>query len=204
MDFMTIATQIKNRIENAKEGTVFVASDFADITKNSTVGVYLNRLEAQGKIRRIFRGVYEKPIYNKFLQEYISVSPNKVAKALARSFGWTITPCGDTALNVLGLSTQVPASWVYVSDGLYKEYTYDNITIKFKKTTNKEVSNLSQKTALVVQALKALGKEDIDETIIKKLKTDLSKMEKQTMLEEAKPVTAWIYEFIKIICRSDD
>lgn len=201
---MSAIAQIKDRIETAKDGTVFVAVDFADIAQNSIVGVYLNRLESQGKIRRILRGVYEKPIYNNFLGEYISVNPNKVAKALARNLGWTIIPCGDTALNLLGLSTQVPAAWVYVSDGLYKEYSYDNVTIKFKKTTNKEISKLSYKTALVVQALKALGKESVDDTIIIKLKSDLSHRDKQTMLEEAKPVTSWIYEFIKTICRSDD
>ncbi len=80
--------------------------------------------------------------------------------------------------NLLGLSTQVPAAWVYVSDGTYKEYTYDNTTIQFKKTTNKEVSKLSYKTALTVQALKALGKEQIDDTVISRLQTMLTAEEK--------------------------
>ena len=110
----------------------------------------LTRLEADGLIRRVIRGVYDKPEYNDFLGEYVAPSPDKVANALARNFGWSIVPCGDTALNLLGLSTQVPAAWVYVSDGTYKEYAYDNTTIQFKRTTNKEVSKLSYKTALTV------------------------------------------------------
>ena len=81
-------------------------------------------------------------------------------------------------------------------------YTYDNTTIQFKKTTNKEVSKLSYKTALTVQALKALGKDKIDDIIITRLSKLLTAEEKKTMLEEAKAATSWIYEYIKLICRN--
>ena len=189
---------------NSPDGSVFSTVDFADVIENSRVGVILSRLEEDGVIRRVMRGIYDKPVYNDFLKEYIAPSPSLVAEALARNFGWTIVPCGDTTLNILGLSTQVPAAWSYVSDGTYKEYTYDNTTIKFKRTTNKEISKLSYKTALVVQALKALGKDNIDDTIINKLKNDLTDEEKATALFEAKAATSWIYEFIKQICKGDE
>ena len=194
-------TAMKNRIEQFPLGMVFTSSDFADIAPNSHIGVMLSRIEKEGMAKRVLRGVYYKPEYNAFLGEYVAPSPNLVAEALARSYGWTITPCGDTALNVLGLSTQIPAAWSYVSDGMYKEYKYDNTTIKFKHTTNKEVSKLSRKTALVVQALKALGKDAIDETTIDKLKETLSGEEKKVALKEAMNVTSWIYEYIKQICK---
>lgn len=196
--------EIKQKILCTENGTVFVAVDFVDITDKTTVSVCLTRLENENIIQRILRGVYYKAEYNDFLQEYIVPNPDKVAHALARNFGWTIVPCGDTALNILGLSTQVPAAWVYVSDGTYKEYTYDNTTIKFKRTTNKEISKLSYKTALVVQALKALGKDNIDDTIINKLKNYLTDEEKATALIEAKAATSWIYEYIKQICKGDE
>src|SRR5574344_1557184 len=146
---------IRNIVAEAEIGTVFVASDFVDISDKTTINTSLTRLKEEQLIRRVMRGVYYKAEYNEFLQEYISPLPDKVAHALARNFGWTIVPCGDTALNLLGLSTQIPAAWVYVSDGTYKEYSFENTTLKFKKTTNKEISKLSTKTALVVQALKA-------------------------------------------------
>ena len=166
--------EIKRRILTYESGTVFVAADFADITDKKTASVGLSRLESEGVIRRILRGVYDKPAYNRFLGEFVAPIPDKVAHAIARNFGWTIVPCGDTALNLLGLSTQVPAVWVYVSDGTYKEYSYDNTTIQFKRTTNKEVSKLSYKTALVIQALKALGKDNIDEMVISRLQKILT------------------------------
>ena len=202
MDKITNLKLIRDRINRSDIGTVYVAVDFVDISDKTSVNAYLARLVDEGLIRRVLRGVYDKPEYNDFLGEYVAPAPNKVANALARNFGWTIVPCGDTALNLLGLSTQVPAEWVYVSDGTYKKYTYDNTTIEFKRTTNKEVSKLSYKTALTVQALKALGKEKIDDTVINRLTKLLTADEKKTMLEEAKAATSWIYEYIKLICRS--
>ena len=202
MDKTTNLKLIRDRINRSDIGTVYVAVDFVDISDKTSVNAYLARLVDEGLIRRVLRGVYDKPEYNDFLEEYVAPSPDKVANALARNFGWTIVPCGDTALNLLGLSTQVPAAWVYVSDGTYKEYAYDNTTIQFKRTTNKEVSKLSYKTALTVQALKALGKDKIDDIIINRLSKLLTAEEKKTMLEEAKAATSWIYEYIKLICRS--
>lgn len=193
--------EIKNRILAEKIGAAFVAADFADLTDKAIANVVLTRLESEGIIRRVLRGVYDKPEYNEFLKEYVAPIPDNVAHAIARNYGWTIVPCGDTALNLLGLSTQVPATWVYVSDGTYKEYTYDNTTIRFKRATNKEVSKLSYKTALTIQALKALGKDKIDDTVLARLRKLLTDEERQAMLMEAKTATSWIYEYIRQICR---
>lgn len=192
---------IRKRIQESRAGSVFVASDFADITENVKVGVSLSRLEEEGQIKRIMRGVYYKPEYSKLLGENVAPSPNAVAYAIARNFGWSIVPCGDTALNLLGLSTQVPAAWSYVSDGPYKDYSYDNTIIKFKHTTNKEISKLTLKTALVIQALKTLGKDNIRNETIERIKESTTLNERKIMLREAQYATAWIYEVIKLICR---
>lgn len=202
MERPAILSQIKNDIQKAEVGTVFVPIDFVLLTDKKTASVCLTRLETEKIVSKIMRGVYYKPEYNDFLGEYVAPEPDAVAHALARNYGWTIVPCGDTALNLLGLSTQIPAAWVYVSDGTYKEYTYGHTTIKFKRTTNKEISKLSYKTALVVQALKALGKDNVDDTVLTKLKNNLADSEKQALLTEAKAATSWIYEYIKLICRS--
>ena len=196
--------QIRANIEKAENGSVFVSTDFTDITDKKTVNMGLIRLADEGLIKKILFGVYYKPEFSKLLGEAVAPSPNKVAHALARNFGWTIVPCGDTALNLLGLSTQVPSQWVYVSDGAYKEYTFDNTTIKFKRTTNKEISNVSYKTALTIQALKALGKENITGQVILRLKKILTDEEKEKMLAESKSATSWVLEFIKVICKDEE
>ena len=196
--------QIRANIEKAENGSVFVSTDFTDITDKKTVNMGLIRLADEGLIKKILFGAYYKPEFSKLLGEAVAPSPNKVAHALARNFGWTIVPCGDTALNLLGLSTQVPSQWIYVSDGAYKEYTFDNTTIKFKRTTNKEISKVSYKTALTIQALKALGKENITEQVILRLKKILTDEEKEKMLAESKSATSWVLELIKVICKDEE
>ena len=196
--------QIRNIIAKSENGSVFVSTDFTDITDKKTVNMALLRLADEGLVKKILFGVYYKPEYNELLGEIVAPSPNKVAHALARNFGWTIVPCGDTALNLLGLSTQVPSQWVYVSDGAYKEYTFDNTTIKFKRTTNKEISKVSYKTALTIQALKALGKENITEQVILRLKKILTDEEKEKILAESKSATSWVLELIKVICKDEE
>ena len=201
MDKPSNLTAIRNRIKKAQPGTVFVAVDFVNISDKTNINAYLALLSDEGVLCRIMRGVYYKPSYNDFLQENIAPDTDKVAQAIARSYGWTIVPSGDTALNMLGLSTQVPSVYEYANDGPYKDYTINNITVKFKRTTSRDIAKLSYKTALVVQAIKALGKDNIDSIVIARLQHVLTAEEKCKMQAEAKTVTAWIYDCIKQICQ---
>ncbi len=195
--------QIRDRIINAPEGSVFVNSDFADIADNNTIKQSINRLIQEGVLRRVIRGVFEKPKFSKLLGEYVAADPDAVAKALARCYHWTIAPCGDTALNMLGLSTQVTAVWSYISDGPYKTYEWDKTKIEFKHRTNKEVTGLSPTTILVIQALKTLGKEHVDEKTIRVLSRRLNEDEKAALLAEGAEATDWIYTVIKEICKGE-
>ena len=135
--------RIRERVLSLEDGTVFVTSDFADIADTSTIRQSLSRLVQSGTLRRILKGVYEKPKYSKLLDEYVAADPEAVATALARSYHWTIAPCGNTALNLLGLSTQVTAVWSYISDGPYKTYEWNSTKLEFKHRTNKEITGLS-------------------------------------------------------------
>ena len=195
-----ICGEIRKRIELAAEGTVFVTSDFTDIANATTVRKCLGRQVEEKNIRRILNGVYEKPVYSNLLKEYVPANPDTVAYGIARSFHWTIAPCGDVALNKLGLSTQVPSVWSYISDGPYRKFSWDNITVSFKHRTNREISFLSETTILVVEAIKTLGKERIDAHIISNLKSRLPETEKEKILKEANGVSEWIYEVIRKVC----
>ena len=201
---ITIYAQIKELIAQANSEAVFVASDFSHIAPINTVRQCLSRLEKSQHIVRIMRGVYYQTAYSKLLQEHEAPSPHHVAMALARNFGWTIAPSGAAALNMLGLSTQVPAHWFYVSDGPYRSFSFGIITIEFKHCSSKEISGMSHKTALVVQAIKALGKENLDESNTQRIRRTLSVDERAALLEEAKHTTAWIYEAIKKVCKQTE
>ena len=195
--------EIRARILAAEDGAVFVAPDFADIADTATIRQGLKRLYQSGIIRRIIRGVYEKPKYSKLLDEYVAADPDAVAKALARSYHWTIAPCGNTALNLLGLSTQVTAVWSYISDGPYKTYEWNSTKLEFKHRTNKEITGLSYMTSLVIQALKTLGRTNVTTEIIQTLSEKLSEDEKQACLKEATESTDWVYDTIRKMCGGD-
>lgn len=194
---------IRERVLSAEDGTVFVTSDFADIADTNTIRQSIYRLVNDGMLRRILQGVYEKPKYSKLLEEYVVADPDAVAKALARSYHWTIAPCGNTALNLLGLSTQVTAVWSYISDGPYKTYEWNSTKLEFKHRTNKEITGLSYMTSLVIQVLKTLGRSNVTSDIIKTLSEKLSDDEKQACLKEAAESTDWVYDTIRKICGGD-
>lgn len=189
--------QIGNRIRSLPEGSVFITSDFLDLADTPTINKALSRLSSEGAIRRIVRGVYDRPSFSGLLLEHAAPDINQAAKAIARNFGWTIVPCGDTALNLLGLSTQVPSVWQYVSDGPYREYTIGNRVLNFKHGANKDVSGLSDKFALIVQALKALGKNNIDDPTLEKLASVLDPEERQSFMKDTQHRTAWINRVAK-------
>lgn len=192
--------QIESRIAAAPNGTAFVASDFLDIADSDAVRKALSRLAESGKIRRIIRGVYDCPRFSRLLQEFEAPNIEETAKAIARNFGWHIAPCGDTALNLLGLSTQIPAVWQYVSDGPYRDYSIGNIQLKFKHTSSTDLSGHSYETALLTQALKALGKQNIDSHVIQKLRTHYQTTEGlPDILLESQHGTTWILEVKKSI-----
>lgn len=198
-------TQIEERITNASVGKVFIPSDFLDIADTAVVRKALSRLAESGKIRRIIRGIYDCPRFSNLLQEYEAPNMEQVAEAIARNFGWNIAPCGDTALNLLGLSTQVPAVWQYVSDGPYRDYTVGNLKLKFKHTSNKDLAGQSYMTALITQALKALGKDNVDDKTIQKLRKKVaSDKNGPDFLVETQHGTVWIFEAMKAITEKEN
>ena len=192
--------EIKNRIALYEDGDIFFTTDFKEIANLATIRKYLGRQVEEGTIRRVMDGVYEKPKYSKILDEFIPTDPEKVAYALAKKYHWTISPCGDVALNKLGLSTQVPVVWSYVSDGPYREFTWDNIILSFKHKTNREISFMSRISIMVIEAIKTLGKDNIDEKTIAILRSRLSGEEKTVLLKDATDSASWIFDIVKKVC----
>lgn len=201
MERNIIINEVKNKLLNSKNGEVFIISDFLDIGNYDAIRKVLSRLVKEGCLIRILRGMYKKPNYNNFIQREIPASPDEVAKALARANNWTIGPKGDAALNILGLSTQVPAVYHYISDGPNKNVNYEGITIAFKKRSNKEISGYSYKTILIIEAIKTLGplgmNDEIRQAIAKKC--DISDF--KLLNEDGRNSRRWIYEEIKKITK---
>ena len=192
--------KIEERINSSSFNQVFSVNDFLDIASYETVKRTLNRLVKSNKIKRIINGFYYKANYNELIGDYEAVSIHELALAIARKYNWNIAPYNSTALNLLGLSTQVPSHYKYISSGRYKEYNIGDTILEFKKVSPGEIANMSIKTATVIQAIKSLGKDNITDDVILKIRKNLSVKEKEDLLRDAKSTSSWIYEVIRKIC----
>ncbi len=193
-------SQIDERITAYPYGTAFSASDFLDIADANSVSQALFRIEKDGKIRRVINGIYDKPAYSQLIQEYGVPRVDKVAEALARRFNWNIAPSGDTALNILHISTQVPNSWEYVSDGPYRDYMIGKVPLKFKHVMPREINGYSPITVMIIQGIRAIGKGNMTQEQADRFSSAITTEDKDTILKEARTASGWIYKEIKQIC----
>ncbi len=189
--------KILSRIYGYGRGAVFTPKDFHDLATAETVRQTLSRLAESGTIRRLLRGLYDYPAFSSLFQAPASPDPDAMAQAIARTHGWTILPSGETALNILGLSTQIPARYQYFSDGPARKYIWDGGSLEFIHRSNRDTTVLSPATALLVQALKALGRPRIDDAVINSLRARLTARERSRAEREGRYVTSWVYELIK-------
>jgi hypothetical protein len=195
----TMRDQIVARIERLGEGKAFSAKDFLDIASRTTIDVTLAELTLDGTIRRVRRGLYDMPRVNPSLGGKLSPDIDEAARAIARKQKWKIVPEGAWAANLLGLSTQVPAKIIYLTDGPNNEVPIGRRVIHFKHARPKAMAGLEGKYALVVQALRHLGKEGVGPREIETLRASLSLVEKRKLVKDTRFGVDWIYEVARRI-----
>lgn len=195
----TEAREIATRIASAGSGKAFTSADFSDVASTRNAGNVLGRMCARGELARAVRGVYYVPERSELLETEAPASVDEVVRAIARANKWVVAPSGDAALNALGLDEQVPARLVYVSSGPYKTYSYGPYEIELKHRANRDLIDCSPTTCTVIQALKALGKDGVDDSAVEKIASVLSKEDIETLRDEATGLTAWVTETAKKI-----
>lgn len=196
----SIEDKVVNKIYGSGRGWAFSQIDFATLGSRSAIDIALHRLVDKGTIRRVIRGIYDYPKYSDLLQKYLSPDIDKVGQAIARKHGWRIQPSGGTALNVLGLSTQVPSKYVYLSDGPSKVFTVGKTSISFKSTVLKEVGFKLHESALIVAGFRSLGAERLTPDVIKHTRDWLSPDLRSRVMKDTAKVTGWIYASIRKVC----
>tara|TARA_R110000850_G_scaffold73647_38_gene161704 strand:+ start:5965 stop:6711 length:747 start_codon:yes stop_codon:yes gene_type:complete len=159
----TIENQIVSRIYGSGRGWAFSQKDFAALGDPASIDRTLSRMAQKGTIRRVMRGLYDYPAYSKLLDKPLSPDIDQVAHALGRKFGWQIQVSGNAALNLVGLSTQVPTQYLYLSDGPSKTYQVGQVAIVFKKTRFTQLGLKYPHNEILVQAIHALGDKRLSE-----------------------------------------
>ena len=199
----SLEKKILSRVYGNGRGWAFSQADFADLAPRSTIDSALLRREREGIIRRVIRGIYDYPRQSKALAGPMSPDIDQVANALARKFAWRIQPDGATAQNLLGLSTQVPARVIYLSDGPNRSYAVGKTALTFEHTALKEAGFRLPESRLIVQALKAFGESRIAPRILKQIRKKFDPALRQRILLDAKTATGWVYAAIQEIAKED-
>ena len=174
--------QIHERILQAGPGTVFTPKDFLDLASRDATDQALSRLVRQAQLQRLGRGLYYTPRHNETLGVDVPPDLDDVADAVARQTGSRVAPSGAVAANRLGLSTQVAV-------GSY--------TLQIKHVSPKDLPVGSRTSALVLQALRFLGRDAIDDRTVAVIRSVLSRDDRAQLLRDAKYATDWLREIAR-------
>ena len=192
----SIVARIKKRIYGKDRGFVFTKSHFLDLGSRAAVAKALERLVDSGAIRRLSRGLYDYPENHPTLGD-IPVNYERIAQALAGRDNLKIQPSGAYAANLLGLTDQVPAKIVFLTDGSHRKMQIGNQQIILKRTTPKNMATAGKMSGLVIQALRFIGQEFIDDRIIRILKHRLTEKDKKMLVADLRYAPAWVEKVVK-------
>ena len=200
----SIEDKIFARIIRHGRGSVITNRDFWDIATPASVDWCLYRLKDKKIIRPIIRGIYDYPKFSELLQEELAPDLEAVAQAIARKNQWHIQISGSAALNLLGLSTQIPLKTVYYSDGPTRNFMIGDRKLQFKHLLLRETKIGSPKSEMIVQALSELGEDNITPEIIDKLKRQITPKEREKLFSETLFIRDWIRKKIISICKEQE
>ena len=186
---------LRQRIEAMPEDCILFRSDFPEYHPEF-VGSILSELRTEGILAKIAHGIYAKPRKSKF--GVVLPSVDKVVQAIATRDNAKVLPSGMTALNALGLSTQVPMNYTYLTTGSERTVNLSNRKVVLKRGVPKNFCYGTRLISLLVQALKALKKENVGESelnVIRQLV--LKETDKETLVKDIDMMPAWMKRIIK-------
>ncbi|MCH7534348.1 MAG: hypothetical protein IH948_01130 [Bacteroidetes bacterium] len=192
----TVETQVLKKIKASKRGTIFFVENFLFAGNAKAVNKALERLVDKDELSRVATGIYTLPKKSKLLG-LITPTVEEIAAAIAKRDKARIVPTGSYALNALGLSTQVPLKAVYLTDGAARKITIGKRTIQFKRTTPKNLSAKGSISKLVIQALKAIGKDKVSIDEERKILSLLRKEKAENLEHDILLAPEWIRKIMR-------
>lgn len=192
----SVEFKVERYIKALSRGTLLFPEDFSRFGSSEAIRKALQRLEEKGVIRRVAQGIYVRPIINTYIGEVLP-SAEEVAAAITKRDRARTLPTGSYALNALGLSTQVPMNIVLLTDGSPRKIKVGKRTIKFKKTTPKNLLAKGAISRLVIQALKEIGRNMLTADEEVKIIELLKKENPQDLLHDISLAPVWIQVIMK-------
>jgi Family of unknown function (DUF6088) len=198
----SIDSRIFGRISGRGRGSVFVPSDFLDLGSREAVDLALHRLARKGTILRLARGVYNFPKKHPVLGVLLP-SADAVARALAGRDRTRLQPAGAYAANILGLSEQVPAKAVFLTDGPSRTVKIGPTTIQLRRTTPRNMEAAGRLSGLLMQALRELGEEHVTPARREHLKRTLPADKRRELVKDLRLAPAWMHAIFRELAEED-
>jgi|688.fasta_scaffold22170_7 hypothetical protein len=197
----SIESVIFSRIKRWGRGSVVLPANFLDLGSRQAVGVALHRLEKTKSIRRLSRGVYDYPMEDPLLGE-LSPTIEAITKALSQRDRLRLQPTGAYALNLLGLSEQVPAKIVFLTEGESRTLKIGPMTIELRRTTPRNMASSGRLSGLIIQGFRSLGKDHVTKARIEKLKSTIPLKQRKELLKDIALAPAWMHSIFHELAES--
>lgn len=197
-----IDSRIVAAIRARGRGAVVVPADFLAIGSREAVDVALHRLAREGTIRRLARGVYDFPKEHPVLG-LLAPSAEDIAQALAGRDRTRLQPAGAYAANTLGLSEQVPAKAVFLTDGPARTVKIGPTTIQLRRTTPKNMEAAGRFSGLLIQALRELGQEHVTPERRDHLKRTIPAEKRRELLKDLRLAPAWMHPIFRELAEEE-
>jgi hypothetical protein len=198
----SIDTKISRHVKRCALGSVFLPDTFATFGSRGAVDKALQRLVAEGVLRRLSRGVYDKPRHDDLLGT-LWPSVDTIVKAIAGKDKLRTQPTGVYAANMLGLSEQVPAKVVLLTDGMSRTVQAGPMQIRLQRTTPRQMAAAGRLSGLLIQAFKSMGVKHIRPAHIERLRKHIPAVERAKVMKDLALAPAWMRPLLRQVAQEE-
>ena len=190
-----IDEKILRRFRGSSVGQVFRPGHFHDLASRTAVAVALHRLLVARKIQRVRRGLYHLPRPHPIVGQ---TGPNltDAVRTLMEGSQAQWQYAGAYAANALGLSEQVPAKVVILTDGPPRRVLLEKLTLDFRRAAPRNLLGAGRRSGLVIQALRYLKGSPAMPQHVARLKRDLDPATKRELADLAEKLPAWMQPLV--------
>lgn len=192
----SVDSKLLARLQAKRAGWVFTPAHFVDLGSRDAVASCLKRLKRAGTIRQLTRGLYDYPVQHPVLGT-IAPSADAIARALVARDAIRLQPAGAYAANVLGLSDQIPAKVVFLTDGPARRVQIGRQEILLQHTTPRHMATAGRKSGTFIQALRYLGRDQVDGKVMAALRRQVDETDCAVLRKDLRHAPAWIADILR-------
>ena len=190
--------KVRSRIYGNGRGWVFTPNSFRGVGSRDAIDSAISRLWKEGTVRKLARGLYDYPVQDPVLGT-VAPSADQIARALVVRDVIRLQPSGAYAANILGLSEQVPSRVVFLTDGPARKVTLSKREIILQHTTPRNMATAGRKSGTIIQALRYLGKDQVDDRVMSILRRQISDEERPKIHKDLRHAPEWIADLLRPI-----